>query len=46
VSVSNFQRLSRDETPPPGAVVISHELPCTNCDVIVQRGQFQVYVAK
>ena len=43
VSISNFQRLSRDEAPPPGAIVISHELPCTNCEVIVGRGQFQVY---
>src|SRR4030095_15098524 len=42
VSVSNFQRLSRDETPPPGAIVIGHELPCTNCEVIISRGQFQV----
>ena len=46
VSVDNFQRLPPGESPPPGAVVISHELPCTNCDVIVQRGQFQAYVAK
>src|SRR5258705_1084945 len=46
VSISNFQRLSRDEAPPPGAVVVSHELPCTNCDVIIGRGQFQVYREK
>ena len=46
VSISNFQRLSRDEAPPPGAIVISHELPCTNCEVIVGRGQFQVYREK
>jgi hypothetical protein len=46
VSLSNFQRLSRDETPPPGAIVIGHELPCTDCEVIISRGQFQVYLAK
>lgn len=46
LSVNNFQRLSRDETPPPGAVVIGHELPCTDCDVIIGRGQFQVYKQK
>jgi 4-amino-4-deoxy-L-arabinose transferase-like glycosyltransferase len=43
VSIRNFQRLSRDEAPPPGAVVIAHESPCTNCEVILGRGQFQVY---
>jgi len=43
VSINNFRRLSRDETPPPGAIVIGHELPCTDCEVIISRGQFQVY---
>jgi 4-amino-4-deoxy-L-arabinose transferase-like glycosyltransferase len=46
VSVDNFKRLPPGESPPPGAVVISHELPCTNCQVIIGRGQFQVYLAK
>ena len=46
VSVNNFQRLSRDQTAPPGAIVIGHELPCRNCDVILGRGQFQVYRQK
>jgi 4-amino-4-deoxy-L-arabinose transferase-like glycosyltransferase len=46
VSISNFQRLSRDQTPPPGAIVIGHELPCTDCEVIISRGQFQVYREK
>jgi len=46
VSVKNFQRIPRDETPPPGAVVIGHELPCSNCEVLIGRGQFQVYLAK
>jgi 4-amino-4-deoxy-L-arabinose transferase-like glycosyltransferase len=46
LSISNFQRLSRDEAPPPGAIVIGHELPCTNCEVILGRGQFQVYRQK
>jgi 4-amino-4-deoxy-L-arabinose transferase-like glycosyltransferase len=46
VSLSNFQRLSRDETPPPGAIVIGHQLPCTDCEVIISRGQFQVYREK
>ena len=46
VSVNNFQRLSRDKTPPPGAIVIGHELPCKNCEVILGRGQFEVYRQK
>lgn len=46
VSIDNFQRIPRDGTPPPGSVVIGHELPCTDCDVIIGRGQFQVYKQK
>ncbi|HEY0431703.1 MAG TPA: glycosyltransferase family 39 protein [Pyrinomonadaceae bacterium] len=46
VSVDNFRRLPPGESPPPGAVVIGHELPCKNCEVIIERGQFQVYREK
>jgi 4-amino-4-deoxy-L-arabinose transferase-like glycosyltransferase len=46
VSISNFERVPREQTPPAGAVVIGHELPCTNCEIINQRGQFQVYKEK
>ena len=46
VNINNFQRLSREEAPPPGAIVIGHELPCTNCEVILGHGQFQVYRQK
>jgi len=46
VSISNFERLPRDQKPPAGAVVIGHELPCTDCEIINQRGQFQVYRTK
>ena len=45
-SVDNFRRLPPGESPPPGAIVIGHELPCANCEVIIQRGQFQVYREK
>lgn len=45
-SVDNFRRVPPGESPPPGAIVIGHELPCKNCDVIIQRGQFQVYREK
>jgi 4-amino-4-deoxy-L-arabinose transferase-like glycosyltransferase len=44
LDLHNFQRANKDAPPPPGAVVISHELPCTNCEMILQRGQFRVYV--
>ncbi len=43
LSVNNFHRVPPGESPPPGAIVIGHELPCKNCDVIIERGQFQVY---
>jgi hypothetical protein len=43
VDLNNFQRVSQNIAPPPGGVVISHELPCTECEMIFERGQFQVY---
>ena len=46
VKLDNFQRLSLPKSPPSGAIVIGHELPCTNCEVIGERGQFQVYRQK
>jgi len=46
VNVNNFRRASVNEPIPHGALVISHELPCTNCEIIVERGQFRVYVQK
>ncbi len=46
VDVNNFRRVSSNESIPTGSLVISHELPCTNCQTILERGQFQVYVQK
>ncbi len=46
VSVDNFRRVPPGESPPASAVVIGHELPCKNCEVIIERGQFQVYKEK
>lgn len=44
LNLNNFQRLAADAPPPPpGSVVISHEFPCTNCAMIIERGQFRVY---
>ena len=45
LNLNNFQRATKD-APPTGAVVISHELPCTNCEMIFERGQFRVYRQK
>jgi hypothetical protein len=41
-----FVRLPKEERPPPGATVISTELPCTECELLLQRGGFRVYVAR
>jgi 4-amino-4-deoxy-L-arabinose transferase-like glycosyltransferase len=46
LDLNNFQRANRDAPPPAGAVVISHESPCTNCEMIFERGQFRVYIQK
>lgn len=46
VDVNNFRRASGNEPIAPGAVVISHELACTNCEIILERGQFRVYVQR
>ncbi len=46
LNLNTFQRANADAPPPPGAVVISHELPCTNCEMIFERGQFRVYRQK
>lgn len=46
LDLNNFQRLTKDTKPPAGAVVISHELPCTNCEMIFERRQFRVYRQK
>jgi 4-amino-4-deoxy-L-arabinose transferase-like glycosyltransferase len=45
-NVNNFYRVPPGESPPPGAIVIGHELPCKDCEIIIQRGQFQVYQQK
>jgi 4-amino-4-deoxy-L-arabinose transferase-like glycosyltransferase len=43
LDLHNFQRANQATPPPADAVVISHELPCTNCEMILERGQFRVY---
>ena len=46
LNLNTFQRANIDAPPPPGTVVISHELSCTNCEMIFERGQFRVYRAR
>ena len=46
VDMNNFRRASVNELIPAGTLVISHELPCTNCEIITERGQFRVYLQK
>lgn len=46
LDLNNFQRANKDTPLPADTVVISHELPCTNCEMILERGQFRVYVQK
>jgi hypothetical protein len=40
---SEFIHLDFGGTPPPGAVVISSEQYCANCDVLFESGQFLLY---
>ncbi len=46
VKIENFHRIPVDEKPPPGVVVIGHDVACKNCEMIYEHGQFQVYRQK
>lgn len=46
VGLQDFKLVPPDQNPPAGAVVIGHELPCTDCEILKQQGQFQVYRQK
>ena len=41
-----FVRLPKEARPPAGALVISTELPCTNCRIISERAAFRAYIAE
>jgi 4-amino-4-deoxy-L-arabinose transferase-like glycosyltransferase len=45
VDLKQFVRLGKGEQPPPGALVISTEMPCTRCRMILERGSFRLYIA-
>lgn len=42
----DFVRLPKDARPRPGALVISTEMPCSNCELLLHRAGFRLYVAK
>jgi 4-amino-4-deoxy-L-arabinose transferase-like glycosyltransferase len=43
---SDFVRIAKEERPPAGALVISSELPCQECDMILERASFRAYIAR
>ncbi|HKP45420.1 MAG TPA: hypothetical protein VJT50_02375, partial [Pyrinomonadaceae bacterium] len=44
MDLKQFVVLPKDKTAPAGSLVISTELPCTDCELILQRAGFRVYV--
>lgn len=46
MDTTHFRRINKDESPPPGALVISHEIPCANCELILERGPYRLYLAR
>lgn len=46
LDTSQFVRLAKEETPPAGALVISTERPCSNCQMILERASFRAYIQK
>ncbi len=43
---SDFVRIEKGERPSAGALVISCELPCQDCDLLIERASFRAYVAR
>jgi hypothetical protein len=43
---SDFVRTAEDEHPPAGALVISCETPCQNCDLILERASFRTFITR
>ncbi len=43
VDPSNFVHLSDKQSPPYGALVISAKESCTDCEVVIQEGTFELY---
>ncbi len=43
---SDFVRIASTERPPAGALVITCELPCQECDMIIELASFRTYIAR
>ena len=43
---SDFIRISKDEYLPPGALVISSELLCQDCEMIIERAAFRAFITR
>jgi hypothetical protein len=43
---SQFVRLPPQTPPPSGALVLSTEMPCDNCSMLLTRGPFRLYFAR
>jgi hypothetical protein len=43
---SDFVRIAKVERPPAGALVISCEMPCEECDMILKLASFRAYIAR
>lgn len=46
LNTNQFIVLPKEKSPPVGALVISTELPCTNCEMILERASFRAYIQK
>ena len=46
IDTSEFIVLPKEQRPPPGKLVISTELPCHDCQMILERASFRAYIQK
>jgi len=46
METGQFIVLPKEQRPPPGALVISTEWPCSDCQMILERASFRAYVQK
>jgi hypothetical protein len=46
METGQFIVLPKEQQPPPGALVISTEWPCSDCQMILERASFRAYIQK
>ncbi len=46
IDTSQFVVFPKEQRPPPGALVVSTEWPCSDCQMILERGPFRAYLQK